>query len=642
MTAIITEVSKYLLLAIMLFFTMETYMVLRRRDEESRRRIMRKQIGLLVLFNIVSYLVMFVMSREIRMLYLLGLVVSYILIVQILYRLIYRKASLILMNTMCMILSVGFVIQARLGLETAFKQFVIAAGSTLICFIIPVFIRRVHLMARLGWIYGVVGIVLLTGVFLFGRVTGGANLNLTIGGISFQFSEFVKITIVLFMAGMLQDRNDFRQVVLVTVVAAMHVGILALSADLGAALIYFVAYIVMVFVATRNPGYVLLGLGGMSGASVIAYRLFAHVRTRVQVWKDPFADYEGTGYQIIQALFGVCAGGWFGTGLFNGNPEMIPLAYEDFTFAAICEEFGILFAICLLLLCMGMYLLIVSISMKLERPFYRLTAIGLGTEYAFQVFLTVGGTTKFIPMTGITLPLVSYGGSSIMCTIIMLSIIQGLYIMRRDESDEIAEEIARLNYEERMARRAWERERREGRAGAGRRPDDDAFMYDLKGEQEGTAGRNGRTRRPRVEDEARTQSRRRAADEERAENRRQAGDRDLAGSRQRTEEGIRTLEEEAARSRGQSSAAGGRGTDSRKRQAGEPGSGQPGSGQSGSSQEWEDAFMYDLKRAQSEENSLGQAGAEEYGRTQIYRRAGDDELARRIEEEARKELEIHY
>ncbi len=449
MVNIIVQISKYLLLFLMIFFTIETYMVLRRIDEEARRRIMRKQIWLMVMFNIVCYLVMYLQSRDLNMLLMLVCVIGYILVVQILYRLIYVKASLILLNTMCMMLSIGFVIQSRLGMDTARKQFIIAAIATLLCFIIPVFVRRVRWVSNLSWVYGILGIVLLGGVMLFGRVTGGANLSLTIGGISFAFSEFVKITVVLFMAGMLQDRHDFKRVVVVTIVAAIHVGILALSADLGAALVYFVAYIVMVYVSTRNPGYVAIGLGGMAGASVIAYKLFNHVRVRVQIWQDPFADYEGTGYQLVQALFGVCAGGWFGTGLFNGSPEMIPLAYEDFTFAAICEEFGILFAICLIILCMGMYLLIVNIALRLDRPFYKLVAIGLGAEYAFQVFLTIGGTTKFIPMTGITLPLISYGGSSLMCTIIMISIIQGLYIMRKDEDEERLE-----------ARRERERERR--------------------------------------------------------------------------------------------------------------------------------------------------------------------------------------
>lgn len=441
MVSILVEISKYILLLTMVLFTAKTYMVLQRRDEDSRRRIMRSQIGYMVLFNLVSYMIMYAVKRDINYLIMLILVIGYILIVQLLYRLIYKKASLILLNAMCMLLSIGFVIQSRLGIDMARKQFVIASLSTLLCFVIPVLVRKMRLISRLTWVYAVIGVVLLAGVFLFGRVTGGANLNLTIAGISFQFSEFVKITVVLFMAGMLQEKHDFKTVVITTIVAAVHVGILAMSADLGAALVYFVAYIVMIYVATRQPGYALLGLGGMAGASLIAYKMFNHVRTRVAVWRDPFQDYEGAGYQVVQALFGICAGGWFGTGLFKGNPDMIPLAYEDFTFAAITEEFGILFAVCLVLLCMGMYLLIINIAMRLEKPFYKLVALGLGTEYAFQVFLTIGGTTKFIPMTGITLPLVSYGGSSIMCTIIMISIIQGLYILRKDENREVLAEL---------------------------------------------------------------------------------------------------------------------------------------------------------------------------------------------------------
>jgi cell division protein FtsW (lipid II flippase) len=440
MVKIVVEISKYLLLFLMIFFTMETFMVLRRKNEDARRRIMRKQIVLLLLFNFVAYLVMFMQSRDIYMIFMYVGVVAYVLIVQGLYRLIYRKASLILLNTMCMLLSIGFVIQSRLGISIAVRQLVIVAVSTLLSFIIPVLVRKVRLMRDLSWVYAAVGVLLLGVVLVYAQVKGGGKLSVDIFGITFQFSEFVKITFVFFVAGMLQEVTNFRQVLKVTVVAGIHVVILVMSRDLGAALIYFIAYIVMVYVATRKARYGLLGLGAMAGASVVAYRLFSHVRVRVSVWQDPFADYENTGYQIAQALFGICAGGWFGTGLFAGSPENIPLAREDFTFAAICEEMGILFAICLILLCMGMYLLIVNISMKLGKPFYKLIAIGLGTEYAFQVFLTIGGSLKFIPLTGVTLPLVSYGGSSVMCTIIMLSIIQGLYILRKDEDEQSEEE----------------------------------------------------------------------------------------------------------------------------------------------------------------------------------------------------------
>ena len=146
---------------------------------------------------------------------------------------------------------------------------------------------------------------------------------------------------------------------------------------------------------------------------------------------------------MAQGLFAICAGGWFGTGLYEGVPDTIPVATQDFIFSAICEELGGIFAICLILVCMSCFLMIVNISMRLSKRFYKLIALGLGTEYAFQVFLTIGGNIKFIPMTGITLPLVSYGGSSIICSVMMFAIIQGLYILREDEFEEEELRLAR-------------------------------------------------------------------------------------------------------------------------------------------------------------------------------------------------------
>ena len=149
------------------------------------------------------------------------------------------------------------------------------------------------------------------------------------------------------------------------------------------------------------------------------------------------AVYQNEGYQIVQSLFAIGTGGRFGMGLCQGSPEKIHVVKNDFIFSAICEELGGIFAICLILVCTSFFLMIVTIALKIRNPFYKLIALGLGTEYAFQVFLTIGGATKFIPMTGVTLPLVSYGGSSVMCTILMLAIIQGLYILREDEDEEI-------------------------------------------------------------------------------------------------------------------------------------------------------------------------------------------------------------
>ena len=213
--------------------------------------------------------------------------------------------------------------------------------------------------------------------------------------------------------------------------------ILVYSTDLGSALIYFVTYLVMLYVATRKMLYALAGVAAGSVAAVGAYHLFAHIRERVEIWQNPFADYSGSGYQVAQSLFAMAAGGWLGTGIMNGTPDSIPLVEMDFMFSAITEELGGLFAICVILVCMSCYIMFVNIAMRLSNRFYRLVALGLGTMYAVQVFLTVGGAMKFIPMTGVTLPLVSYGGSSMLSTVMMFAIIQGLYILREDEEEQI-------------------------------------------------------------------------------------------------------------------------------------------------------------------------------------------------------------
>ena len=209
--------------------------------------------------------------------------------------------------------------------------------------------------------------------------------------------------------------------------------ILVASTDLGSALIFFLTYLLMLYVATRDWRYLAAGLLAGALAAVVAYFLFSHVRVRVQIWQDPFASYTGDGYQVAQSLFSIAAGGWFGTGLYQGSPTAIPIVEQDFMFSAIAEELGGLFAMCVILICMSCFIMIVNIAMKMEKTFYKLTALGLGCTYAVQVFLTVGCAMKMIPMTGVTFPLISYGGSSIMSTVLMFAIVQGFYISRREK-----------------------------------------------------------------------------------------------------------------------------------------------------------------------------------------------------------------
>ena len=411
----------------MLLYTLESFLVFRYEEDYDQRYILRKQLLLIIFLDLTAFLVIFLQTEELKVLYIFGALILYLVIVQALYRALYKTSSILLLNHMCMLLSIGFIMLARLDPDSGLRQMAIAVAATVLAMVIPVMIRKMYFLKKLTWLYAVVGFLMLAVVLVAGSNVNGAKININIGSFAFQPSEFVKIIFVFFVA----SRH-----VITTAVAAAYVLVLVLSRDLGSAVVFFITYVVMLYVATKKPLYLFAGLGSGCLAAVIAYFLFSHVRQRVVAWRDPFSVWETSGYQILQGLFAIGAGGWFGVGLCKGSPELIPFVQQDYMFAAICEELGGLFAICMILVCMSMFLLVVNISLRIKKRFYKLIALGLGTEYAFQVFLTIGGVSKFIPMTGITLPLVSYGGSSVLATIIMLAIIQGLYILREDEDEE--------------------------------------------------------------------------------------------------------------------------------------------------------------------------------------------------------------
>ena len=335
------------------------------------------------------------------------------------------------------------VINSAVGGDRSYvnRQLIGLFGGLMLAIAISLMDYR-KLMKCCGLVYiGCVGILLAVIVAgQLGGFGGGSRrwIDLPVIG-RFQPSEFVKILFVFFVASSLKKSTEFKNVVVTTALAAAHVLILVLSTDLGAALIMFVVYLVMLYVATQQPLYAVAGVGAGSFAAVIGYKLFAHIKVRVAAWKDPFATYSDGGYQVAQSLFAIGTGSWFGMGLCQGSPDLIPVAETDFIFSAIAEELGVIFALCLILVCVSCYVMFLNIAMEIRNRFYKLIALGLGTCYIFQVFLTIGGVTKFIPSTGVTLPLVSYGGSSMLSTMIMFGIIQGLYIIREDEEEEIIE-----------------------------------------------------------------------------------------------------------------------------------------------------------------------------------------------------------
>ncbi len=437
MANIIVECAKYMMILLIVIYTYQCFTVFGYEDGAEKRAIFRNQNRLMFMIHFMAFIGMYFKTGEKKILVFYAAQAVMLFVIILLYTKIYPKVSRLVVNNMCMLLTIGFIMITRLSYNKAVKQSIIVAGSVAVSLLIPLIIRRVKTLSELRKLYGIVGIVALLAVVVAGSVSGGAKLGFSIAGIGIQPSEFVKILFVFFTAASLNKSTAFKDVVLTTIVAAFHVLILVVSKDLGAALIIFVVYLVMLYVATRQPLYAIAGLGAGGIASVIAYHLFNHVRVRVLVWQDPFAVYTKGGYQVAQSLFAIGTGSWFGTGLYQGKADTIPVADEDFIFSAISEEMGLIFALCMILVCLSCYVMFLNIAMQLRNTFYKYVALGLGTCYIFQTFLTIGGVSKFIPSTGVTLPLVSYGGSSVLSTLIMFAIIQGLYILKEDEDEDI-------------------------------------------------------------------------------------------------------------------------------------------------------------------------------------------------------------
>jgi cell division protein FtsW (lipid II flippase) len=304
-----------------------------------------------------------------------------------------------------------------------------------------------------GWLrsykytWATVGIGLLLLVFVFGQDVNGARLSIRVGPFNAQLSELLKVILVVFLAAYLADnrpmlaRSSLRlgplklpplpYLLPMVVMWGIAVLIVVVQRDLGAALLLFGVFLALLYVATQRASYVVLGVAMFALATFVLYELFPHVRTRVDVWLNPFADPLGAGYQVIRGMYALGRGGVLGTGLGAGLPEVgttpaIPLAHTDFVFAALAEELGLLGAISLC----GLYLVIAErgfrIAARARDEFQALLAAGLTLVLVLQAALIMGGNLRLVPLTGITLPFVSYGGSSIIANSLVIGLLLAL------------------------------------------------------------------------------------------------------------------------------------------------------------------------------------------------------------------------
>ncbi len=434
---------------IMAIYTYYSYQALMPQKNEERSVLLyKKQTALVFLLFINGYIVILMhtlysggdeevtsvaAAQQMLILCLAELVL--LRIIFIIYKHFYVAASDALVNNMCMLLAIGFLILSRLSTDKALRQFMLAVAAVVLTALIPLFVRKLKFLNRLAYLYALIGIAGLGLVAVAGSTDYGAKLNISLGPVTIQPSEFIKILFVFFLASMLYTIKDIKQIRLATILAGIHVLLLVASRDLGGAAIFLTAYLAMLYVATKRielfAGGLLLGAVG----AFLAYKIFTHVQNRVVAWLDPMSVIDSQGYQVAQSLFAIGTGGWFGSGMYEGMPEKIPVVTKDFVFAAISEEMGGFFALCLIFVCINCFLMFFNISMQIHDQFYKLIALGLGTVYGIQTFLTLGGVIRFIPSTGVTLPLVSYGGSSLLSTMILFAVIQGLYCLREDQRE---------------------------------------------------------------------------------------------------------------------------------------------------------------------------------------------------------------
>ena len=287
-----------------------------------------------------------------------------------------------------------------------------------------------------SYILMALGCILLLLPIIFGKEIFGARNWISIKGYNIQPSEFVKIILIFVYALWFREDNKFRDHLPAYIFTGLTVLLVVLQRDLGAALLYFYIFIFVYYVATSDWIMVLLAGGAATLGSIMSYHLFSHIRVRVEAWKNPWRDIENKGYQIAHSLMAISSGGLIGTGLGLGSPQVVPAFKTDFIFATICEEFGIIAGFCVI----GLYAMIairgVSIALRSKEPYKALLAFGATVALTLQAFTIIGGVIKMIPLTGVTMPFVSYGGSSMVTSLALVGVLEGVAIGTGDKNDE--------------------------------------------------------------------------------------------------------------------------------------------------------------------------------------------------------------
>jgi cell division protein FtsW (lipid II flippase) len=357
-----------------------------------------------------------------------GVLSAILLFAYLTLTLLFRHIDRFILIIVFLLVSVGLIIQYRIEETVAYKQ-LLMFGIGLLAMILCMALMRVpNLFRRLNrlLIIGSIGLLLL--LLIIGDEQNGAKNWIFIAGHSLQPSEFVKAALVFILANYLTDGKTMKQIRPMIVFVAAVVALLVLERDLGAAVLIAGTSLILFYSATGNKLMTLSGLGIGAAGAAVSYVIFDHVRARVAVWKNPWATYSTSGYQIAQGLMAIASGGLWGVGLTLGSPKLIPAYHTDYIFAVICEEFGIIVGLCVIAFFLLLIIRGAMIALSASDRYSMLVTFGCTVMLTLQSFIIIGGVIKLIPLTGITMPFVSYGGSSMISCMILIGIIEGVAV----------------------------------------------------------------------------------------------------------------------------------------------------------------------------------------------------------------------
>lgn len=397
---------------------------------------------MIILFHISAFVILIGGNKETPSATFVfgGIVFLFVAVGNLLLEKIYKNGSTVLYNGIFFLADIGLVMLTRLDSTLAAKQFMWCIMGFATLLVLPPVLNALPRLDTFKVVYAVVAVVMLVSTLVFGTSLYGSTNWISVGPVAFQPSEVVKLLFVFFLASALSQKPELRDIIVPAAVSAVIILCLVGQKDLGSALIFSMTFLVVLYIATSNGFYLFFGLLLGAGASYIAYLVFPHVRTRVNTWLDPWSDISAGGYQIAQSLFAIGSYGMFGSGFTRGYATYIPVVERDFIFSAICEEFGVLFGIGVILVFVMIFLEGVRAALYSRSRYLTLLSAGLTSLLTFQTFLIIGGDIKFVPLTGVTLPFVSYGGTSMTISFVIIAIIQWVYMRNNIYKEDKAPE----------------------------------------------------------------------------------------------------------------------------------------------------------------------------------------------------------